>query len=425
MTGLMNEGGVSIREKMMLFWHEHFALNNINRAQYGYHYLNLCLTHALGNFKTLVEEMTITPAMLIFLNGNQNSLQAPNENYSRELLELFSIGKGEAVGDGDYTNYTELDVEELAKALTGWISREPDTGEIGGRFIPNRHDTSTKQLSHRFNNAVINNAGEDEYKVVIDIIFQQDEVARFLCRQLHIWFIGTDINEEVETNIIEPMAQIMIADNYNVKSALMALLSSEYFYSTDFRGCMISHPLDFIYKVLNTFEVEMPESIFARYALWANISNFSEVLGMGLMNIPTVAGWKAFYQSPQFYEFWVNSVSLQQRQELINLLTRGIDTDGGRIGIDFLKFIEQIEGATDPNMLIDGLAQIIFAFPVSQSQRDYLKEVLIPGLPDFEWTVEYGEYLADPENDEVKMAVESKLSDLFSAMMKMPEFLLL
>ena len=106
----------------------------------------------MGGFRKMVEEITIAPAMLLFLNGNENTFEAPNENYARELLELFTIGKGDAVGDGDYTNYTEVDVAALAKSLTGWTSRVNDNGEIAGRFVPNRHDTSEKQLSHRFNN---------------------------------------------------------------------------------------------------------------------------------------------------------------------------------------------------------------------------------------------------------------------------------
>jgi hypothetical protein len=422
MLGLMNEAGFSIREKMVLFWHEHFPVNNINRGQFGFHYLNLIRENALGNFKTMVEEITISPAMLVFLNGNQNTLEAPNENYSRELLELFTIGKGEAVGPGDYTNYTEEDVIELAKALTGWTTRAQDNGEIGGVFVPGRHDTSTKQLSHRFNNAIIENGGENEYKNVIDIILQQDEVARFICRQLHIWFIGADINPDVEANIIEPMAQIIIADNYEINSALQTLLSSEYFFQESLRGCMISHPVDLIFRLFNTFEVEMPEDLLERYNIWNRLFRFSEALEMEVMNLPSVAGWKAFYQSPQFYEFWINSVSLLLRQELIEIVVNGAVLDNGRIKIDFLDIISKIEGASDPNVMIEGVVQLIFAFPISQNQLDYLKEVLIPGLPDFEWTIEYGEHLADPENEEVKMAVESKLQSLFQTMLSMPEF---
>jgi hypothetical protein len=138
---------------------------------------------------------------------------APNENYARELLELFTIGKGPAVGPGDYTNYTEHDVMEIARALTGWrdfgSNATSGDGAVGANFNPNQHDTGTKTLSYRFNNAVIPNLGEQEYAHVIDIVFQQDEVARYICRRLYQWFVYYEITEEAEVNVIEPMAQIL------------------------------------------------------------------------------------------------------------------------------------------------------------------------------------------------------------------------
>lgn len=226
MMGLMKNSGLSIREKMVLFWHEHFPVNGINSGIVGYHYVNTLRANALGNFRTLVEEITITPAMLIFLNGDQNTLESPNENYGRELLELFTIGRGDLAAPGDYTNYTEQDVVEIARALTGWRARVFDDGTIGGVFIPTRHDTGAKQLSHRFDNRIIQNGGEEEYKTLIDIILQNEEVARYISRQLHIWFVSSDINPDVEANVIEPMAQIMIANGYNIQPVVKALLST-------------------------------------------------------------------------------------------------------------------------------------------------------------------------------------------------------
>ena len=246
--GLMLNEGVSLREKMTLFWHNHFVVqrSNVNDPKLNYIYINTLRQNALGNFKELAKKMTIDPSMLMYLNGNQNTSVAPNENYSRELLELFTIGKGPLAGPGDYTNYTEDDVVAMAKVLTGWRVRGFNTNNpmvsVESYFSIGRHDQSDKQLSHRFNNQIISNNGENEYKDLIDIIFQQDEVARFISRKLYRWFVYYDITPEIEDNVIEPMAQIIINNDYDIVQGLTALLSSAHFFESDNLGPMIKKP---------------------------------------------------------------------------------------------------------------------------------------------------------------------------------------
>ena len=116
------ESGVNIREKLVLFWHNHFAIQiSVARdPNFAYHYSKLLRDSSLGNFKDLVGKITIDSWMLDYLNGHTNRLNSPNENYARELFELFTIGKGDLAGPGDYTTFTETDVVEAAKVLTGW-----------------------------------------------------------------------------------------------------------------------------------------------------------------------------------------------------------------------------------------------------------------------------------------------------------------
>lgn len=420
--GLMMNHEVSIREKMVLFWSNHFALTEGNE-QRGYHFLDILRRHALGNFRTLTEEVTVSPAMLLYLNGNENSRQAPNENYARELLELFTIGRGEAAGPGDYTNYTEDDVVQMARALTGWRARFLDTGFPQGVFVANRHDTGEKQLSHRFGNAVITDAGDQEYKVVIDHILQQPEVARYICRQLHIWFVGANIDPVIEANIIEPMAQIMIDDNYEVRGALEALLSSTYFFDTSHYGCMVSHPLDYVFRIVNSLGMDNDvDELFLDYRFWNQLRRVNISLEMQVLALPSVAGWKAYYQAPGFYELWINSVSLTARQRIGDQLLGGVNVGGSRFEADLLSFIAEMDNNLDPNSLLEQIGIYLFAFPIAENQRDFLKEILIPGLPDFEWTIEYSDYLQDPENPDLRNAVLTKLEAVFSTILKMPEF---
>ncbi len=207
----------SIMAKMILFWHNHFVVAQINDPRYLYFYMKTIEKHALGNFLDMAEAMTIEPAMLRYLNGNQNSRVSPNENYARELLELFTVGKGETAGEGDYTTFTEHDVREIAKALTGWRDfgfRNQNNPDIYSYFTSNRHDKSTKTLSHRFNHAVIINAEENEYKQVIRILLGNSNTALHLCRSLYRWFVHHDINEKVEKQVIYPMADMLVKNQY-------------------------------------------------------------------------------------------------------------------------------------------------------------------------------------------------------------------
>ncbi len=416
--------GVNIREKMTLFWHNHFVVASTNDPRYTYTYINFLRENALGNFQELVEGITVDPSMLQYLNGTQNSKNAPNENYSRELLELFTIGKGAAAGPGDYTNYTEDDVVELAKALTGWRFFDVDNPTlVQANFIPNRHDTSDKQLSHRFNNVVITDAGENEYKTVINIIFQQDEVARFICRKLYRWFVHEDLNSDIEVNIIEPMSQMLIADNYNIKPALMALLSSDHFYDVAIRGCMINHPIDFLLKMVRSVGIDLPTNINDEYAIFKQIFINMRELEMEIYDHPNVAGWKAFYQAPQFYKLWISAVSLPVRTRFSEAFISGFNISGNPVKLNVLDFAASLDNPFDPNALINEIAGVIFAHPISQPQLVALKEILIPGLPDFEWTDEYSLYVSGDTS--LEAAVENKLKALIGTMMKMPEFYLI
>lgn len=418
--GLFNEGGTSIREKLVLFWHNHFVTSDLNFAGLRFNYLDILRRNALGNFRTITEEITVSPSMLIYLNGDKNRRQAPNENYSRELLELFTIGKGDAAGPGDYTNYTEDDVIALAKSLTGWRVTNEE-GIVGSEFVSNRHDTNDKQLSHRFDNVVIQNGGENEYKTVIDIILRQEETARFICRRLYIWFVGSDIDANIETNIIEPMAALIRENNYEMKPAIEALLRSEHFYDESIRGCMVNHPIDFIFKMINSFEIETPNNILTKYRVWTEIYRTLLPLEMIILQHPSVAGWKAFYQGPQFYNVWANSFSLPFRERIITALIDGVMVGQHQIKIDTLSLVSKFDNALDPTQLIVELTNFIFCFPISANQIDYLKEILIPGLPDFEWSVEYSDYLSNPDDDDKRLAIENKLAALFTAALKMPE----
>ena len=352
-AGNLLQEGISLREKMTLFWHNHFVTAEINDPKYTYRYITLLRSQALGNFRQLAKDVTIDPAMLRYLNGNENTKVAPNENYARELLELFTIGKGELAGPGDYTTFTEDDVVAIAKVLTGWRDIGFNTIEPGAAidsiFVPNRHDTSTKQLSHRFDNVQIADAGADEYKNLIDIIFQQDEVARFLARKLYRWFVYYEIDELTELNVIEPLAQVLLDHDFDVKPALAALLQSEHFFDPLNYGVMIKNPVDFLTSLLKPFEVAFPSELAPQYQAWLTVAQVLAPLQMEVYNPPSVAGWKAYYQEPTYYRQWINSVTLPVRMGASDAMTLlGFQIGDFHVEIDVLEFVGTIDNPSDP-----------------------------------------------------------------------------
>jgi len=426
---LIHSETISIREKLTMFWHNHFAVNRtgVNDPRFFYRYITTLRSQAWGNFRQMVKDITIDPTMLRFLNGRQNQAGSPNENYARELLELFTIGKGPLAGPGDYTNYTETDVLEIARVLTGWRDRghnsaNPDV-PIEAYFTPARHDTGDKQLSPRFDNIVISDMGDQEYAQLVDIIFQKEEVARFICRKLYRWFVYYDITDEVEQDIISPMAQLLVDNDYEIKPALATLLSSAHFYDMLNRGPMIRNPFDFAFTLIKSTEVPTPTAYQDAYFVWWRVFILLRNMEMEYFFLPDVAGWKAYYQEPLFYRSWINATSLQFRSDMASRLSNnGYNFGGNRIKAEPLEWITQFDNANDPNTLIAEMVQLLLPQPLTQNQLDALKEVLIPGLPDFEWTVEYNNYLANPDDEDLKEAVDNKLRALLNTMVSMAEF---
>lgn len=426
---LILQEGISIREKLVLFWHNHFATSDVNDPVFLYHHLNLLRTRAWGNFRELVKDMTIDPTMLRFLNGNQNTRTGRNENYARELLELFTIGKGPQAGPGDYTHYTESDVSEIARALTGWrdlgYRTVNTTQKPGVEFRPTQHDTGTKTLSHRFGNALIPNLNTTEYKFVVDLIFQQKEVARFICRKLYRWFVYYQITEEAESQVIEPMAQLLIDSGYEIKPALQALLQSAHFFDALNVGPMIKNPIDFSLGLLKQTQAALPSDPAQRANVLISIFRTIALQQMEYLNPPDVAGWKAYYQEPAFYRIWINATTLGERMKFTDRFAlEGHRLNNFSIRLDPLKLISNLENPEEPNDLIHELAALLLPQPLTAAQHTELKDVLLPGLPDFVWTIEYNLYLSKPNDQMAKTTVESKLRSLFQAMFTMAEYFL-
>lgn len=426
--------GLSIREQLTLFWHNHFGVSDIVEHKQEYIHISLLRNYAWGNFKELVKKITIDPAMLRFLNGRDNAAIAPNENYARELLELFTVGKGSLAGDGDYTTFTEQDVREIARAMTGWT----DTGfythdpneRIESVYNDKAHDQFEKQLSHRFGNVRIPPMGKEEYAHVIDLIFEQEHTALHICRKLYRWFVHHLIDESIEKQIITPLAQQLRKENYVIQPVLKKLLSSRHFYSKLNDAPKIKNPMEFIIGALKQLEVVMPDDLSSRYHFCHYLFELGALMQMELFKPPGVAGWKAYYQAPQFDRNWINASTLQCRSQFTDALTNinGMDSMSGnseRVKLNPLSLLSELDNPADPDKLIAQLATLLFMHPITVNQQNLLKEVLLGGLPGYEWTKNCQSFLKQqPASPEIAHAISKRLNGLLAFMLKMPEFYL-
>ncbi len=422
-TGLMINQPATLQEKMVLFWHNHFSTqtSTIDDARYIYNHHALLRTYALGNFKQLVKQVTLDPAMLVYLNGNLNNKNAPDENYGRELQELFVFGKG------PNSKYTEDDVKAAAKVLTGYVVN-PLT--ISSSFNSARHDTGNKQFSAFYNNTIITgktgNNGATELDDMLDMFFKLDETALFICRKLYRFFVYYDIDATTEANVIAPMAAIFRAANYDIVPVLKALFTSAHFFDSVNRGCMIKSPIDYTVGLCREFGIVFPPptDYVNQYIMFDFVRIQAAFVEQNIGDPPNVAGWPAYYQVPQFHELWINSDTLPKRNQLTDYLVAiGYSRNGKKIVIDTVAFANSLSNPADPNSLINDVLTLLYTIDSSQKLKDFLKSILLSGqISDHYWTDAWNAYKANLNDAMTKGIVTTRLQAMFKYMMNLSEY---
>lgn len=421
---LMMQQGISLTEKMALFWHNHFVTETevVSYATFLYQYNQLLRKYALGNIKQLAYEMTVNPAMLIYLNGESNKASAPNENYGRELFELFTIGKGPLIADGNYTNYTETDIKEAAKVLTGWkVNRTNYTSY----FDTTRHDKTVKVFSDAFNKFSISNNEADEYKSLVDMIFSKKETARYLTRKIYRWLMYYQIDQNVEQQIIETLATTLFNNNYELKPMLEQLLSSEHFFSTDYFGAQIKNPVDFTVAVFRKCEIPLSAVVQTNYEMWNEVFYSCRNMEMAIGDPPDVAGWPQYYKEPAYYQLWINSATIPVRASYTDTYAgSGLTKGSFRYAIDPFALTARVSNPADVTTLINGFTQILLPVSISSEQFQQLRDAFIPGFTDGTWASEWNKYVSNPGDTAQKTTISNKLKALLKAIFRMPEFYL-
>lgn len=421
--GQMLNQDLSIQEKMVLFWHNHFATEvlTVGDARKSYKLNAMFRANALGNFKAIVKNVTLDPSMLVYLNGYLNTKTAPDENYGRELQELFTIGKG-------FTPiYDEDDIKAAAKVLTGW---RINNTTVTSYFDSTKHETANKSFSSYYGNYVVlgktGSAGAGEVDDLLYMIFRSHDTALHICRKLYRCFVYYDIDSTVETNIIAPLAALLVSNNYDIKPVLETLLKSEHFYDINSRACFIRTPLDYMVGMFRTMQVNIPTTISVdkTYTLWNYVRSYGSSLAMDLGDPPNVSGWPAFYQSPDFYEIWINSTTLPKRMAFADMmLNSGFSAGTGTtVKIDVIEFTKQCNNASDPNALIDFFVKYCLGLPLSAASKKALKDsqLLSGQTSDYYWTTAWTNYLSNPNTTNTN-TVKTRLTNTLIELLRLPE----
>lgn len=415
--------GRSIHEKMILFWHNHFSTeaDTVSDARYLYKHHSLLRKFALGNFKTFVREMSIDPAMLVYLNGNKNTKTAPDENYGRELQELFTMGKGSD------SKYTEDDVKAAARVLTGYVV---SALTIDYSFTPSRHDTSDKTFSSYYNNTVIKGKsgteGMLELDELVNMLFQKEELSKFICRKIYQFFVHYDLNETVEKNVITPLAEIFRKNKFEITPVLSTLFKSQFFYDTQLYGAVIKSPLDLVIGNLREFDVIFPNpktEFVDVYTFFVEVVRQGTIMQQSIGDPPNVAGWAAYYQQPIFYEAWITADTYPKRVQYTDtIVANGITRNGKKIQIDVIAFAKNLPKPNDPNLLITDSIALLYKVPVSAERIEQLKrDILLSGQSsDYYWTEIWDTMLVRPQD--TMTLVKSKLQSLYQYLLSLPEY---
>ena len=267
-----------LRERMTLFWANHFVC----KAQQSYHiqkFNNILRENALGNFGDFLKEVSKSAEMIKYLNAKQNKKQSPNENFARELMELFTLGVG---------NYTENDIKESARAFTGWNHK------LNGDFvlIERQHDFGEKEFFGEKGNF----NGND----IINIILKQKQCAKFICEKVYSYFVNTKINSKHIDELVT-----VFYPKYDISALMQHIFMSNWFYNEENIGTKIKSPIELLAGINNTVPIKFKADRQLQY--------LQKRLGQHLLNPINVAGWEGG-------QSWIDTNTLMLRLKLPSIL---------------------------------------------------------------------------------------------------------
>jgi len=333
-----------LEEKIALFWHHLFATGfaKLNHPGAMLNQIAMFRKHGLGDFRTLLVELSKDPAMIFWLDNQTNTNDVHNENYGRELLELFSLGIG---------NYTEDDVKDCARAFTGWTLKNPIPGaQPYGRydwefeFRPDLHDYGEKTF--------LGETGNWDGADIVDIIVRQPATAQFVCRRLYNYFVSDVHNQEA----VDELAEVYMASQYDIRAVMRTLFMSDTFRSSDAYYARVKSPAEHVVGIMRLVE----DMTYPRWGI-QDVANECKYMGQDLLNPPSVEGWHTGKE-------WIDTGILVERVNWAAAQVGDIDKPGVRKIVDRLRAM----GELSPEQFVDQTLDLIGPLDVSERNRDAL-----------------------------------------------------
>jgi uncharacterized protein (DUF1800 family) len=379
---IINNG---FRERLTLFWSNHFVVEykDVNQPAYLYQYYALIQSHALGNFKTFVSEMGLAPAMLRYLNGFENKKNSPNENYARELYELFTLGEG--------NGYIQEDITETARALTGYNRFKTYLGVI--EFNENSFDKGSKTIFGR--------SGNWGYNDVIDILFEEkkDLIANFICNKIYRYFVSPQLN----SSVVSAMAETFKQNEFELKPVLKQLFKSEHFFDSVNSNVIIKSPIDLMLGLHHSLSFEYKDNV----DLELNFRNKCREMGQEVFSPVDVAGWQGNHD-------WINSETLPKRWEFADyLLIKYWQKNKNQ----FKTFIQSLVGSdqTDLRVIVTQLKDFMFCpYEIKEEEMTDAIKTFMGEVPE--------SYFEDGTWSLNSNSVPKQVYDLMRFFITLPEF---
>ena len=339
-----------LEEVMTMFWHGHFATSDfkVQNPSIEYRQNQLFRKHAMGNFRQMLGEIATDPSMLIWLDGNNSTKKAPNENFSRELLELFTMG----VNGG----YTETDVKEGAKAFTGWTY---DSDRYKTSFnAKNYNDEPKKYLGHK---------GDFNLGQTLDIVAAQPATAKFISRKLFEFFVHDDPPPEE----LERLSKIYFASKYSIRELVRGVLTSSHFYSDEALYSRVKWPVQFSVMLVKTLDVP--------YTWISDMQGYTDNMGQQLYNPPNVKGWRTGRN-------WINTNTMTARlnfgkHAVDELRYRGLVKDRVTAGLAMSHVKADASFSTAETAITDVWDWLLPSVPLAPDTRQVLTDYMHSNAP--------------------------------------------
>lgn len=329
-----------LREKMTFFWHNHFA-THVPFSYLMQNQNNTLRKYALGSFKEMLHAVAKDPAMIIYLNNQQNKKNAPNENFAREVMELFTLGVG---------HYTEHDIKEAARCFTGW--QIDKTGEF--TFNEKDHDFGEK--------TVLGKSGKLSGEEVLDLLLEKKQTAIYVTRKIYREFVSDNIDEKR----VNELAETFYHSGYDISKLLKALFTAEWFYSENVVGNKIASPVELLvryYRVLKLQPVDEKMPVITQ-----------NLLGQKLFNPPNVAGWKGG-------KAWIDSSSLLMRMRLPLMMFGYMDSDErGKEEYEDMAIDKKMEKESRKNKFISNADWTLLNNAFTETENDKLTNALLESM---------------------------------------------